>query len=154
VGSRAPNGGEGRLLFSRAKCSFGFASAVETSEFLKYFGKWYGPKSYAVAVNPGQPRRPLSEHRDARRAEKHFRKAIAVEESLLGNSHPDVALSLNNLAVVLAGRGARAEALKTYRRALAVFETTVGKKHPHYRGCEKNLQGLIDDDMRRPRGRR
>jgi hypothetical protein len=61
---------------------------------------------------------------------------------LLGAGHPELALSLNNLAVVLASRGATAEAARTYERALAILSRTVGPRHPHYVACKQNLDKL------------
>jgi len=55
-----------------------------------------------------------------------YRRAVAVEEKLLGADHPNVALTLSNIALVYDGQGRNAEALELYARALAVSRTALG----------------------------
>ncbi len=57
-----------------------------------------------------------------------YRKAIALKRRVLGRAHPDVAMSLHNLASLL-GRGARVIAIA--REAHAIFANALGPGHPH-----------------------
>jgi hypothetical protein len=53
--------------------------------------------------------------------------ALDVRRKALGEDHPDVAESLNNLASTLAARGRPAEALKHMRAAAAVHDGMIGQ---------------------------
>ena len=48
------------------------------------------------------------------------RTALAMREKLLGATHPDVALTFANLAVITDALGTRAEADALYNRALLI----------------------------------
>ena len=48
----------------------------------------------------------------------------------LGLGHPDVAASLNNLAILYHTQGDYAEAEPLYRRSLAIQEKALGSEHP------------------------
>ncbi len=48
----------------------------------------------------------------------------------LGPEHPDVAISLNNLARLYTGQGRYAEAEPLIQRALAIWEKALGPDHP------------------------
>jgi hypothetical protein len=54
----------------------------------------------------------------------------------------EIALSLNNLAVVEAARGRRTEALCTARAALAAFRAACGPHHPSTRAAAANVAKL------------
>jgi tetratricopeptide (TPR) repeat protein len=49
-----------------------------------------------------------------------YRRALVLKEKLLGANHPDVALTLNNLAVLCKQEGRYDKAAALYQRALAV----------------------------------
>ena len=51
--------------------------------------------------------------------------------SIVGPEHPDVAASLNNLAVLYDDQGKYAQAEPLYQRALAIVEKALGPEHPH-----------------------
>jgi tetratricopeptide (TPR) repeat protein/transcriptional regulator with XRE-family HTH domain len=57
-------------------------------------------------------------------------RALAVRERVLGDGHPDVAESLNNLAGLSSHTGDLAGALRLYERALAMRERAMGPDHP------------------------
>ena len=75
-------------------------------------------------------------------AERLYRRAVALKEKLLGADHPDVAMTLNNLAVLLKKREKYEEAAALYGRALAIFEAALGPDHPKVVTCRKNHAGL------------
>jgi hypothetical protein len=53
-----------------------------------------------------------------------------------------VAISLNNLAVLLWAKGERAEPERLHRRALAICVKKLGEDHPITRAVRKNLEDL------------
>ena len=65
----------------------------------------------------------------ASETETLYRRALAVQEKTLGESHPSTAATLNNLAVLLAGRGRYAEAEPMHLRALSIAEKSLGPAH-------------------------
>jgi hypothetical protein len=54
-----------------------------------------------------------------------------MNEKALPASHPDIALSLNNLANLYQARGRYAEAEPLHKRALAISEKALGGEHPN-----------------------
>ncbi|MEI8252021.1 MAG: tetratricopeptide repeat protein, partial [Synechococcus sp. ELA057] len=76
-------------------------------------------------------------------AEPLYRRALVIREKVLGPAHPAVALSLNNLAVLLNDQGQYAAAETLYRRALAIREKTLGPDHPDVALSLNNLAGLL-----------
>jgi tetratricopeptide (TPR) repeat protein len=65
-----------------------------------------------------------------REAENAHRKALAIRRKVLGEEHPDTAMSYNNVAFCLDDRGKYAQALPLYEKALAIWRNTLGKEHP------------------------
>ena len=76
-------------------------------------------------------------------AEPLFRRALAIDEKALGKDHPDVASSLNNLALLLYSQGKYGEAEPLYRRALAIYEKADGSYHPDVATSLNNLAELL-----------
>jgi len=72
----------------------------------------------------------------------HYRRALALKEQLLGPEHPDVALTLNNLALLRKQQGEFAEAAQLYSRALGIFEQTLPAEHPRRTTCRANFAKL------------
>ncbi len=67
-------------------------------------------------------------------------QALALRRKLLGEEHPDVAQSLNNLAGLYDTQGRYAEAEPLYVRALALFEKLLGENHPHTSHARENFE--------------
>src|SRR6201999_4381393 len=63
-------------------------------------------------------------------AETLYRRALAIQEKQLGPNHTSVAATVNNLAVLLAGRGRYADAEEMHKRAIAIAEKSLGPSHP------------------------
>ena len=61
---------------------------------------------------------------------------------MLGPDHPDVAISLNNLAGLYQHQGNYAKAEPLYKRSLAIFETALGHDHLNVATSLENLAGL------------
>ncbi|ATB39480.1 hypothetical protein CYFUS_004924 [Cystobacter fuscus] len=76
--------------------------------------------------------------------------ALALQEAALGERHPDVATSLNNLALLYREQGLYDRAEPLYLRALALHEAALGERHPNVATLLNNLailyqaQGLYD----------
>ena len=69
---------------------------------------------------------------------------MAIREEALGEHHPDYALSLNDLAVLLQSQGDHAAARPLYERALAIREKALGTDHPDVSGSLNNLAVLYE----------
>jgi tetratricopeptide (TPR) repeat protein len=54
-----------------------------------------------------------------------------LRKRLLGDNHPDVASSLNNLAYLYESQGRYTEAEPLYLQALAIAEQALGENHPN-----------------------
>lgn len=59
-----------------------------------------------------------------------YRRALTAQESALGEDHPEIAKTLNNLGAFLDQQGRSVEAEALQRRALAVNEKALGALHP------------------------
>ncbi len=75
-------------------------------------------------------------------AEPLYRRSLAILEKALGPEHPDVATSLNNLALLYKTLGNYAEAEPLYRRSLAIWEKALGPEHPDVATSLNNLAAL------------
>ncbi len=64
-------------------------------------------------------------------AEPLYERSLAIREKVLGSAHPDVAQSLNNLALLYHVQGKYAEAEPLYQRALRIDEKALGPEHPN-----------------------
>ncbi|RXK82136.1 tetratricopeptide repeat protein [Chlorobaculum sp. 24CR] len=76
-------------------------------------------------------------------AEPLFRRALSIGEKTLGPEYPDVAASLNNLAVLLSDQGNYTEAEPLFRRAFAIREKVLGPNHPDVATDLNNLALLL-----------
>ena len=76
------------------------------------------------------------------KAEPLFERALAIWETALGPEHPDVATSLNNLAMLYYDQGQYAKAEPLYQRALAIREKALGPGASR-RGSESQQPGAI-----------
>jgi hypothetical protein len=61
---------------------------------------------------------------------------------VLGESHPDVAISLNNLAKLYQGQGRNAESGVLYSQALDILRIQLGEDHPITMKVASNLASL------------
>jgi tetratricopeptide (TPR) repeat protein len=67
---------------------------------------------------------------DLEGAADRYERAMAIKEKLLGGDHPDVALSLTNLASVLLVLGRPEDALVHSNRGVRIMEKVLGMEHP------------------------
>ena len=66
-------------------------------------------------------------------------RAVALRERLLGPSHPEVASSLNSLAIVHIEQQRADEAVGELERVLAIRKATFGPEHDHVAATYNNL---------------
>ena len=67
-----------------------------------------------------------------------YQRALEIREKVLGPQHPDVATTLNNLAVLYRQMGDYEKALPLYQRALDIREKVLGSATP--RCCNNTKQ--------------
>ena len=77
-----------------------------------------------------------------------MRRALAIDEKSFGPDHPNVAIDLNNLALLLQATNRLAEAEPLMRRALAIDEKSFGPDHPNVAIDLNNLALLLQDTNR------
>ena len=73
-----------------------------------------------------------------------LREVLALQENALGPAHPDLATTLNNLALMLEQVGDAAEAGRCYRRAYEVARDALGPDDPATEVSRANLAAFID----------
>jgi len=71
-----------------------------------------------------------------------YQRAIAIQEKVLGPEHPDLAMSLNNLAELSLIQWRYREAEALHKRALAIREKALGPDHPLTAASLTNLARL------------
>jgi eukaryotic-like serine/threonine-protein kinase len=72
-------------------------------------------------------------------AEPALARAVALREEKLGPHHPDVAFSLNSLAIVYIEQGRTDDAVRALERVLEVRKAAFGEEHDHVAGTYNNL---------------
>ncbi len=75
-------------------------------------------------------------------AEPLHLEALDLHKRLLGENHPNVATSLNNLAGLYESQGRYTEAEPLYLEALDLLKRLLGDNHPNTKTCRNNLQRL------------
>jgi tetratricopeptide (TPR) repeat protein len=67
---------------------------------------------------------------------------LALRHQLLGEKHPDIAQSMNNLAVLYLSQGKYSEAEPLLIQALALWRKLLGEEHPHVAQSINNMAKL------------
>lgn len=75
-------------------------------------------------------------------------QALAIRRKVLGEEHPDIAFSYNNVAYVLDALGQHKEAEREHRKALALLRKTLGEEHPGTAKSYDNLAANLNDQGR------
>ncbi|MBA2503919.1 MAG: CHAT domain-containing protein, partial [Pyrinomonadaceae bacterium] len=73
-----------------------------------------------------------------------YQRSLAIREKALGAQHPDVAVSLNNLAGLYEAKGDYARAEPLHLRALTIWEKALGVEHPDVATALDNLAALYE----------
>jgi len=76
-------------------------------------------------------------------AERHYRRAVTINESLFTADCPDLALTQQNLGSLLLRMGRSAEAASLLMHAVQVFEERLVPEHPTLAVARLNLQRAI-----------
>ncbi len=76
------------------------------------------------------------------RAEEWYEKSVTICRSRLGEEHPDVATSLNDLAALYDAQGRYEEAEALFLKALEIAEKVLGGEHPNTKQMRENYQEL------------
>ena len=61
----------------------------------------------------------------------------------LGEAHPDLAYSYNNLGMLLNDTGDKKDAVEHLQKALNLFEKALGSDHPNTKTVRGNLEGIL-----------
>jgi tetratricopeptide (TPR) repeat protein len=86
---------------------------------------------------------------DWKRAEDLFRASLKMREQSLDASHPDIAVSLRNLAIVSWNYGDKErEAEDYFLRSLAIYERSLGPTYPRVATLVREL-GILYDELGR-----
>jgi tetratricopeptide (TPR) repeat protein len=81
-------------------------------------------------------------------AEPWRKQCVSLLETRLGEEHPDVATSYNNLAALYNSQGRYSEAEPLYQKALALRQKLLGEEHPDVATSYNNLAYLYNSQGR------
>jgi tetratricopeptide (TPR) repeat protein len=81
---------------------------------------------------------------------EYYKKALAIREKVLGESHPSTATTYNNIALIYVNQGNYPEALAYFEKALAIFEKVLGKEHPSTATSYNNIASVYKNQGRYP----
>ena len=84
-----------------------------------------------------------------REAEDLYQRALDIKQRLLGHDHPDVAMTLHNLAVLHSQQGDNDRARALFARAVGIFESSLGPEHPKTARTRTELDALPHSDTPR-----
>ncbi len=95
------------------------------------------PRDVQTVVNAAEQAAAAGDYASA---EKLLREAAALQEASLGPLHPDLANTLNNLAVVCEITKKPADAERFFRRAWEIAKAALEPDHPFVATSRKNLE--------------
>ncbi len=72
-----------------------------------------------------------------------YRRSLAIREKALGPDHPDVAQSLNNLALLYYHQEEYEKAAEAFERIIAIDEKALGPDHPSLAQHMKNYAIIL-----------
>lgn len=99
-------------------------------------------KALSLKRGKGSKRKPLDA--EVQEAEALYRRAIDVRKDWLGVSHPEMASSLNGLALILKRKKSYKESERIYRMAVNISERNHGAWHPSVGTSMHELAELLD----------
>ena len=71
-----------------------------------------------------------------------MKRALEIDEKALGKDHPNFAIHLNNLGMLLKETGRSAEGRPMLEMTLAICEKSLGPEHPYTITVRRNLEGI------------
>ena len=74
------------------------------------------------------------------KAIEYNEKALKINLATLGENHPTIATSYNNIGLAWDGKGEYEKAIEFYNRALKIFIATLGENHPKVKVIRGNLE--------------
>ena len=77
-----------------------------------------------------------------KKAEKLYERSLRIREKILGEEHPNIAASYNNLAVVYQSQGEYKKAEELYEKSLRIKKRILGKEHPKIAVSYHSLAGV------------
>lgn len=77
-------------------------------------------------------------------AESLYLQAMKINHSVLGETHPHYATSLNNLASLYQSQGSYEAAETLYLQAMEISYSVLGETHPHFAASLNNLASLYE----------
>ena len=81
---------------------------------------------------------------DYEAARPYFEKDLEINRKVLGEEHPDTALSMNNMGALLSAMGDYDAARPYYEMALEIRRNVLGEEHPDTANSLNNLGALLD----------
>jgi tetratricopeptide (TPR) repeat protein len=106
---------------------------------LSAYERHYGPGHYEVAVCHNGLAACRVAADDADGALRHLREALQIKRAVLGSTHPEVGVLLNNMGVALRNLRRDAEAAAVHREAVPLLEAALPAGHPTLVSCRQNL---------------
>ena len=68
---------------------------------------------------------------------------LNIKQRLLGHNHPDVAMTLHNLAMLYSQQGDHDRARAVFARAVGIFESSLGPDYPKTARSRTELDALV-----------
>jgi len=81
-------------------------------------------------------------------AEPLFVRSLSIQKQQLGNDHPSVSLSLNNLAALYRSQERYTEAESFFLKAVSILQKQLPADHPHLARALHNLAGIYNQQGR------
>ena len=78
----------------------------------------------------------------------HDQRSISIKEKALGPDHPDLATSLNNLAILYRSQGRYEDTEPLYQRFISIKEKALGRDHPSLATGLENYASLLRETGR------
>jgi len=72
-----------------------------------------------------------------------YQESLQICKKIYGPQHPEVADSLNNIALLLKNEGKYEEAMSLYQESLQIYKKMYGSEHPYYALSLYNIGGLV-----------
>ena len=68
-----------------------------------------------------------------------YQQSLKIRLAIFGETHPDVALSYNNIGSVYSSQGDYVKALEMYQRSLKIYLAIFGETHPNVATIYSNI---------------